>query len=206
MLPSKTGGSIEPFSTLDDPIRRPDLAVSTNHASKTERRFSTVDSARWLAIAAAVALAVIGLDLLIKRLIEREIGPAASRTRIDVLGSFIELRYALNSGVAFGLFDGNSTIAGVLVGTVIVPLVLVLGLMITRGPLWAVAGGLVLGGAAGNLIDRIGDQHVIDFISVGRWPSFNIADASITVGALILIALSLLDYREATATDEASVQ
>ena len=188
---------------FDAPNRRLDLAVSTNHASKTERRLPPVDSTRWLAIAAGVALVVIVLDLLTKWLIEREIGPAASRTHIEVLGSFVELRYALNSGVAFGLFDGNSTIAGILVGIVIVPLVLVLGFMITRGPLWALAGGLVLGGAAANLIDRIGDQHVIDFISVGRWPSFNIADASITIGALVLIALSMLDQRAKPEIDEA---
>ena len=85
--------------------------------------------------------------------------------------------------------------AGLLVGIVIVPLVIVLILLASRGLPWAIASGLVLGGAAGNLIDRIGDSTVTDFVSVGRWPSFNVADASITIGAVILIGLSLLEHR-----------
>lgn len=174
---------------------RADVAVSTHHASKTEDNAIAGDAARWLGLAGLVALAVVVLDAASKWAIVREIGPDAARTHIGLLGSFAELRYTANGGVAFGLFDGNSTIAGILVGIVIVPLVVVLVVLAMRGKLWAIACGLVLGGAAGNLIDRIGDQTVTDFVSVGRWPSFNVADASITVGALILIGLSLLDHR-----------
>lgn len=138
---------------------------------------------------------VLALDALTKWLVEREIGPGAARSHIEVIGSFVELRYARNAGIAFGMLEGSSTIAGILVGIVIVPLLIVLIFMASRGPAWAVGGGLVLGGAAGNLIDRIGDQTVTDFISVGRWPSFNLADSAITLGALILIGLSLLEHR-----------
>jgi signal peptidase II len=112
---------------------------------------------------------------------------------VQIAGDFVELQYGRNSGVAFGLLSGSSTIAGVLVGVLIVPLVLVLVVLAARGPLWAVAAGLVFGGAAGNLIDRIGDQTVTDFVSVGQWPWFNLADAAITVGALVLIGMSFRD-------------
>lgn len=178
------------------------VAVSSNHASKSEHPLAAGDSARWLGLAAAVALAVVALDGITKWLVEREIGPNASRTHIEIAGSLLELRYTVNGGVAFGLLDGNSTVAGVLVGIVIVPLVVVLLVLSHRGTLWAVASGLVLGGAAGNLIDRLGDQRVTDFVSVGRFPSFNVADASITVGALILIGLSLREHSLGLHPDE----
>lgn len=167
--------------------------MSIHHASKTERGLFAQEAGRWLGLAAAVALAVIVLDVLSKWAIEREIGPAAARTQLQIVGNFVELRYTANAGVAFGLLRDSSTIAGLLVGIVIVPLVIVLVVLALRGTRWAIASGLVLGGAAGNLIDRIGDQTVTDFVSVGRWPSFNVADASITVGAIVLIGLSLLE-------------
>ena len=157
------------------------------------RRYLPADSLRWLVLAVLVALVVILLDALSKSLIVRELGPSGSRSTIQIAGDFIELQYGRNSGVAFGMLSGSSTIAGVLVGVLIVPLVLVLVVLAARGRIWAVAAGLVLGGAAGNLIDRIGDQKVTDFISVGRWPWFNLADSAITVGALLLIGMSFRD-------------
>ena len=159
----------------------------------TDRRLLPADSLRWLALAVIVALVMILLDALSKSLIIRELGPDGSRSTIQIVGDFIELQYGRNSGVAFGMLSGSSTIAGVLVGVLIVPLVLVLVVLAARGRIWAVAAGLVLGGAAGNLIDRIGDQKVTDFISVGRWPWFNLADSAITVGALLLIGMSFRD-------------
>ncbi len=169
--------------------------MSTQQASKTEHGWFAAGSGRWLGLAAAVTVAVILLDAATKWLVVREIGPNAARSSSRVLGSFVELRFTANAGVAFGLLRDSSTLAGLLVGIVIVPLVIVLVILASRGMLWAVASGLVLGGAAGNLIDRIGDSTVTDFVSVGRWPSFNVADASITIGALILIGLSLLQNR-----------
>ncbi|MCA9860340.1 MAG: signal peptidase II, partial [Thermomicrobiales bacterium] len=82
------------------------------------------------------------------------------------------------------------------VGLVIVPLSIVLLYLAGRGASWAIGSGFVLGGAIGNLVDRIGDQTVTDFVSIGRWPSFNVADASITVGALLLIVLSYRTPRD----------
>jgi signal peptidase II len=161
-----------------------------SHTMTTHQRHFPAGSFRWLALAAFVALFVVLLDVLTKELVIRELGPDGSRSSISIAGDLIELHYVRNSGVAFGLLSGSSTIAGVLVGVVIVPLIFVLALLAGRGPLWATAAGLVLGGAAGNVVDRLGDQMVTDFVSVGRWPSFNLADASITVGALLLIGLS----------------
>lgn len=156
---------------------------------------------RFIGLALVVGALVVLLDLLSKQWIERELGPGGSRPSVSIAGQFLELRYTLNSGVAFGLLNGSSTLAGIAVGIVIVPLIVVLIVLASRGQRWALGAGLVLGGAAANLLDRIGDSSVTDFISVGRWPSFNLADAAITAGALVLIGLSLREHRSTPAND-----
>lgn len=111
--------------------------------------------------------------------------------RVEVLGP-LELTLAHNSGVAFGLAGG----AGV--GLVLVTLVAlaVVACLFARNPLrrgmW-VAVGLVAGGALGNLVDRVRADHVTDFVHVGSWPAFNLADVSISAGVVLLILLYLRD-------------
>lgn len=177
--------------------------MSTNHLSRPDGKWVGAVSIGWLGLAAVVAALVVLCDALSKKLVENQIGPGQARSSISLIGDFVELRYALNSGVAFGLLSGNSSLAGILVLVVVVPLVAVLAILACRGPHWAIASGLVLGGAFGNLIDRYGDQQVTDFVSVGRWPAFNLADAAITVGALSLILLSLREHRSPGAQGEA---
>ena len=155
---------------------------------------------RCVALAGIVALMVILLDAFTKWLIIRELGPGADRFSVSIIAETVELRYATNGGIAFGLLSGSSTIAGVLAGAIIIPLVVVLLLNARRGADWALGAGLVLGGAAGNLLDRIGDATVTDFISIGPWPSFNLADAAISVGAVILIACSFRSRNESSET------
>ncbi|HVC15633.1 MAG TPA: signal peptidase II [Acidimicrobiales bacterium] len=103
------------------------------------------------------------------------------------------LGLAYNSGTAFSLFSGA--------GDWLVPLVVVLLLGIgwlawqTRRIVLAVAYGLVLGGALGNAGDRLFRGHhgqVVDFITLSHWPTFNVADACITVGVVLVIAVALL--------------
>lgn len=119
---------------------------------------------------------------------------------IDIVGSF-RLRLAFNTGTAFSLGDGLN------VG----PFIAVLALAVVAYILWsghtatrwgALAAGLVAGGAVGNLIDRAfrrGDGlfggGVVDFLDLQWWPVFNVADACIVVGAILLV---LVSAREAT--------
>ncbi|MCO5220912.1 MAG: signal peptidase II [Thermomicrobiales bacterium] len=170
------------------------MSISNSSKPKTPS-IPSVDS-QCVVLAAGVALFVVLLDVLTKWAITKELGPGSDRSSIEIAGSFFELHFAQNGGVAFGLLDGNSTFAGILVGLVIVPLSIVLLYLAGRGASWAIGSGFVLGGATGNLVDRIGDQTVTDFVSIGRWPSFNVADASITVGALLLIVLSYRTPRD----------
>jgi len=111
---------------------------------------------------------------------------------------FLQIVHIQNTGAAFGLFQGQSlalTIVDFIGIAVILVLVLrfshrfpILENMVTR-----IALALVMGGTVGNLIDRLNPnlEGVTDFISLGIWPSFNLADSAITVG-IILLAYSLI--------------
>lgn len=114
---------------------------------------------------------------------------------------FFRLTHIHNTGAAFGLFQGQS-FALTIVALVSVAVLLVYALFIYRrfpysdNMLGKPALGLVLGGIVGNLIDRLHFGYVTDFISVGIWPAFNIADSAITVG-VIVFAYSLVRLAQA---------
>ncbi len=140
------------------------------------------------------AIAVIVSDVITKLIAEATLSP---RTALSVIGDFVQLRLVYNQGAAFGLDVGENS-RWVFFGLAIIALI-VLGSMVRstrpgdRFRLLALA--LVCGGAAGNLIDRVRSAlGVVDFVDIGiggwRWPTFNVADSAITVGAIAL-ALSL---------------
>jgi signal peptidase II len=105
------------------------------------------------------------------------------------------LALQFNSGLAFSLFTGRST----LVTVVLAVFVVVLGVLVSRVRTTpqAVGGGLVLGGGVGNLSERVASGHhglVADFITLSHWPTFNVADACITVGVVVLAASALFGH------------
>jgi signal peptidase II len=132
--------------------------------------------------AAIVMVAVLALDQLTKHTIAAGIGVGDTRKFLPL----IDLVHVRNTGVAFSLFSGGGAI--VLVVTFVALAVLV-GYFVMRPDrpwLWLPT-GLLLGGALGNLIDRIADGAVTDFIKLPHWPAFNIADMAITFGVLALL-------------------
>ena len=101
---------------------------------------------------------------------------------IPVIPSFFHVTLVGNTGIAFGLFKGNS---GLWVGVGLLVLVWIYRLLQKRQiqGLWAFIGlGLISGGALGNLIDRLQYGYVIDFLDFRVWPVFNVADICISVG------------------------
>ena len=111
---------------------------------------------------------------------------------------FFRLTHIYNTGAAFGLFKGHSFTLTIVASVGIALLLLYVLFLYRKFPLLdnrlgRPAFGLVLGGTVGNLIDRLnpGLEGVTDFISIGFWPAFNIADSAIVVG-IITIAYSLL--------------
>jgi len=135
------------------------------------------------------ALVVFGVDQASKALVQMHMRLGES---IPLVGP-VRLTYVLNSGAAFGLFPGAT---GFLVLASFVGILLVLYLyrfQWGQGRLLRLALGLQLGGATGNLVDRLRTGYVVDFIDLRVWPIFNLADSSIVVGLTLLLALTLLD-------------
>lgn len=114
---------------------------------------------------------------------------------IEVLGDWIRLIYTTNTGAAFGLLQ-NANLLFALVALVVVPLLIIYRDYLPVGDqVRDLVLGLLLGGALGNLIDRLRQGFVTDFIDVGvgtlRWPTFNVADSSFVIGAAIIILWSI---------------
>jgi signal peptidase II len=131
------------------------------------------------ALALVLAAAVVAADQLTKWLVRAE----ADRLPFKwILGLRIDLTY--NSGISFSRFAGAGDIVVVLVAAVAVGVAIAL---VFAPPRYRPALGVILGGAVGNLIDRLRlDGSVIDFIGFYSWPSFNVADAAIVVGTILL--------------------
>lgn len=147
------------------------------------------------------AALVLALDQLTKHLV---VANLAGRPPVNVIGSFVQLRYTTNSGGAFSLLTGAPLFFGVMA------IVIVGGIVYASRraqPLsLLVVLGLILGGALGNLADRLfrGDGllrgEVVDFVKVGIWPVFNLADSCVVVGGILLALLLGRSERDAEQT------
>jgi signal peptidase II len=147
--------------------------------------------ARW-ALAGLVVVFVLLVDQATKALVRSSIAPGEQR---DVLGplSFVDVH---NKGVAFGfLGDGGALV--LVVTFAALALLLVYFARHAERPLLWLPTGLVLGGALGNLIDRIHQGYVTDFIHVPHWPAFNVADICISGGVVALVLVLELGGRSA---------
>jgi signal peptidase II len=132
--------------------------------------------------AAVVAAVVLVADQLTKQLVRSSIALGESRHLLPG----VTLVHAQNSGIAFSLFTGSE--AGVIVVAAIVLATVLIYFALHRERRWMwLACGLIVGGALGNLIDRLRVGMVTDFIKLPDWPAFNVADASITLGVLMLL-------------------
>lgn len=108
-----------------------------------------------------------------------------------VIPGIVDLTYATNTGGAFGLLPWATQILAVVAGLVAVALIVSGPRLAAAGRVIEIASALLLGGALGNLIDRVRLGYVIDFIHVHFWPVFNVADIGITVGAGLFIIAAL---------------
>jgi signal peptidase II len=140
-----------------------------------------VSSARAWRLAGALCGVVVILDQAAKAMIEAKLVPGQY---VDLLGP-VGLTLSHNSGVAFGLASGGGT-------RLVLVTALALGVVgylfwrdPTRSGIW-VATGLLAGGAIGNLADRIRVEAVTDYVAIGSWPAFNLADVAVTAGVLLL--------------------
>ncbi|GLZ53378.1 signal peptidase II [Actinomycetospora sp. NBRC 106378] len=148
---------------------------------------------RRLPLLVAVAVFVLVVDLVTKIAI---VATMVDGQRIPLLfGDTVSLVLVRNPGAAFSFATGMTWLLTLVAVAVVIGIARFARRMRSRG--WAVALGLVLGGALGNLIDRFFrgpgplQGHVVDFVSVGWWPVFNAADSAICLGGALLVGLAL---------------
>jgi signal peptidase II len=132
--------------------------------------------------AGALALVIVGLDQLTKHLIRSGIPVGESNKFLPG----IQLVHVRNTGVAFSLLAGGGTLVLVFTLAALAVLTGYLAWRPERRWLWLPT-GLLIGGAIGNLVDRLVNGAVTDFIKFPLWPAFNVADMSITFGVLALL-------------------
>jgi len=137
---------------------------------------------------------IVGVIVLADQLTKSWVVAHYSTTPLSIVGHDVEFHVARNPGGAFSSFTNATLVLALLAIGLTVWLVRVVRRTTDRATVVALS--LVLGGALGNLVDRIVRSpgvlrgHVVDFIRVGSFPSFNVADSAITVGAILLILLS----------------
>lgn len=149
-------------------------------------------SRRALGAAAVVAVLVLTVDVLTKQL---ALGGLSDRPPIELLGGLLTLRLVHNSGAAFGIAAGYTAILSVLAIGVVGTVIFLARRL--RSSTWAIAFGLLLGGALGNLSDRFFREpgflrgHVVDFLELPYWPVFNLADTAVSCAAVLIVVLSI---------------
>ena len=157
-----------------------------------------------------IVVVIVGLDQWTKWLVREHI-PFATQwlpNGLEWLMPYARLVYWHNSGAAFGMFQGGSMVFTVLAFIVIGAILYYYPQIESEGWMFRLALSLQLSGALGNLISRLTfDGKVTDFISVGTFPVFNIADSAITVGtALLVLAVWLNERKEKQAQADSDAQ
>ena len=152
---------------------------------------------RRLRLLLTVAGVVLVLDIVTRVRAVRGLTPGQP---VSVIGDTVTWTLVRNSGAAFSMATGYTWVL-TLIATGVVIGIIWMGRRLVS-PWWAIGLGMILGGAMGNLVDRFFRSpgplrgHVVDFLSIGWWPVFNVADPSVVGGAILLVVLSLLgvDY------------
>lgn len=148
---------------------------------------------RRFGVLAAVAVFVLAIDVVTKVLV---VATLSGQPPVRLLGGVLTLRLIRNGGAAFGIATGLTFVFAFVAIGVIVAIVRVAPRL--RSVPWAITLGLLLGGAAGNLVDRLARApgpfrgHVVDWIELPHWPVFNLADSAIVCGGVLAVLLAML--------------
>jgi signal peptidase II len=150
---------------------------------------------RRLRLLLSVAAVVLTLDIITKVLAVKLLPPGQP---VSIIGDTVTWTLVRNSGAAFSMATGYTWLL-TLIATGVVVGIFWMGRRLVS-PWWALGLGMILGGAMGNLVDRFFRApgplrgHVVDFLSVGWWPVFNVADPSVVGGAILLVVLSVFGF------------
>lgn len=162
----------------------PEVGRPADNASADRR-------SRRLAVFAIMAATVLALDIISKAVAVSRLG---DHPPVELLGGALTLRLVHNSGAAFGI-GGSFTVAFTLISIVVAAVIIRVALRV-RCRSWAITLGLLLGGALGNLTDRLLRPpgpfrgRVVDWIELPHWPVFNLADTAIVCGGILVVVLA----------------
>ncbi|HWD58553.1 MAG TPA: signal peptidase II [Stellaceae bacterium] len=154
------------------------------------------------------AIMVVIVDQLSKYVVLEHFGVTACTDRREPVTAFLELVLTCNRGMSFGLFNAGSGLSVPLftIAAIVIVAVLVFWLSRAKSEMLASAIGLIIGGALGNVIDRLRFGGVIDFLyfHLGSWywPAFNLADSAICIGVVVMLFDGLLSRRQLQANQE----
>lgn len=146
-----------------------------------------------------IALVVFVVDQLSKRWVQQNIPLYQAR---PVVGEYVRIVHTENTGAAMGLLPERTTLLSVLSVFAVFAILYYYRQIASSSPLVAATLGMQLGGAFGNLVDRVGQGYVVDFIDVGvpggwRFWAFNVADSSIVVGIVLVTLLLWIEEQKA---------
>jgi lipoprotein signal peptidase len=151
---------------------------------------------RRIGVLVAVAVLVLALDIVSKVIV---VATLSDRGPVQLIGSLLQLRLDRNPGAAFSVGTGMTVVFS-LIAVAVIAVILRYSRNIRSVP-WALTLGLLLGGATGNLTDRIFRSPgvfrgwVVDWIQVPHWPVFNLADSAIVCGGILAVLLSARGIR-----------
>lgn len=169
--------------------------MSENYIEEPQRD-QTPASGRQKLLLFFVAGTIIIIDHITKLFIEQWLPLYSTWAPFPELAGVFRITHVSNTGAAFGLFPGGSVIFTV-IAVIVAAVIIFYNYQLSGNQiLLRLALGLQLGGATGNLIDRLRLGHVTDFLDFGPWPVFNVADASIVAGVVILGLLIFKEQRE----------
>ncbi|MFD0362465.1 signal peptidase II [Nocardia sp. GCM10030253] len=179
----------------DSTASAPTEPVPSTPGLSTEKEAAATAAPLRLRTLLIIAAVLLGLDLLTKVIAVAQLTPGEP---VSIIGDFARLTLVRNPGAAFSMATGMTWLltlvaAGVVIGVIRIGRTL-------RSLWWAIGLGMVLGGALGNLVDRLFrapgplQGHVVDFVAIGWWPVFNVADSSIVCGAILLVVLTVFGF------------
>jgi len=137
----------------------------------------------WRAVV-VIAGIVVAADQVVKAVVADWLGHGVDRW--ELAGNLLAFEYVENSGAAFGILAGQTMLLAALAIAITAVFLYAMREEIARHWGLLVAVGMVIGGALGNLIDRVRLGYVVDYIAVGVWPKFNIADSCVVLGLLVM--------------------
>ena len=150
-----------------------------------------------------IALVVIALDQLTKRAVQQNLALGESLL-VFPPWEFVRIVHWVNTGAAFGMFQGgNAVLIGLTVAITLA--ILIYYQTLPEDHLFQrICLALMVGGSIGNLIDRLTLGYVVDFVAVGRFPVFNLADSCVTVSVILLLISTIIEERKAQSTEKSS--